>query len=195
MHVIELAVLLAPVMPTPHAANRANAAMVSPNGRTAALIRKLGQSSATEQARTEVVLVDISTGKRTTVLRPGQVGAPNGFKFNAAERLTFSPDGKRLYVEADCPCDSGQVYAVDVPTGRARFFAWGVEISVLRNRPWRGDLLMGVHTCYADHPGCDYPVHVLQPDGKSVFIVPNTNGANGQQALARWLKSRGWRAS
>jgi hypothetical protein len=70
-----------------------------------------------------------------------------------------------------------------------------VEISVLRNGPWRGDLLMGVHTCYADHPGCDYPVHVVQPDGKSVFIVPGTNGADSQQALARWLKRRGWRAS
>lgn len=195
MQVMELAALLAALMPSSHATHHRHARVVSPDGRTAAFIRWVGHSSGTDEDSTEVVLVDISTGKRKTVLRPGQVSAPSGFKFTAAERLTFSPDGKRLYVEADCPCDSGQVYAVDIPTGRTRFFAWGVDISVLRNGPWRGNLLMGVHTCYPDHPGCDYPVHVVQPDGKSVFTLPSTYGSDTQQALARWLKRRGWRAS
>ena len=195
MQVMELAVLVAAVMPTSHAGHHPRARVVSPDGRTAAFIRRVGHSSDTGDARTEVVLVDISSGKRRTVLRPGQVSAPNGLKFDTAERVTFSPDSRRLYVEAGCPCDSGQVYAVDVPTRRARFFAWGVEISVLRNGPWRGNLLMGVHTCYPDHPGCDYPMHVVQPDGKSVFTVPSTYGSDTQQALARWLKRCGWRAS
>lgn len=195
MQVMELAVLVAAVMPTSHTVHHRDARVVSPDGRTAALIQRVAHSSDTDDDSTEVILADITTGGRKIVLRAGQVSAPNGFKFNAAERLTFSPDGKRLYVEADCPCDSGQVYVVDVPTGRARFFGWGVEISVLRNGPWRGNLLMGVHTCYADHPGCDYPVHVIQPDGKSIFTVPSTYGSDTQQALARWLRRRGWRAS
>lgn len=195
MQMMQLALLLAAVTPTSHAAHRQDAPVVSPDGRTAAFIRRLGQSSDADEAPTEVVLVDVSTGKRKTVLRPGQVSAPSGFRFDTAERVTFSPNGRRLYVEADCPCDSGEVYEVDVRTGRARFLSWGVEISVLRDGPWRGDLLMGVHTCYADHPGCDYPVHVVQPDGQSIFIVPRTNGVDRQQALARWLKGHGWRAS
>ena len=172
------------------------ASMVSPDGRTAAFIRKLGQpSDEAEPAPTEVVLVDAATGKRRVVLRPNEVGAPNGFKFLTAERIAFSPDSKRLYVEANCSCSSEQVYEIEVGTGRTRFLAWGNDISVLRDGPWRGYLLMGVHTCYTAHPGCDYPVHIVRPDGKSVFVVPGTGGADGRQVLARWLNKRGWRAS
>jgi hypothetical protein len=198
MRMMELAALAAAATMAPgaHHARVTSVPVGSPDGKTTAFIRKLSQPSGdAELAPTEVVLVDTRTGKRRTVLRPEKASADNGLKFVSAEHLTFSADGKRLYVEAGCPCTSNQVYEIDVASARARFLTWGTDVSVLRNGRWRGNLLMGVHTCYADHPGCDYPVHVVQPDGKTIFIVPGTSGADGQQALARWLKRRGWRAS
>lgn len=168
---------------------------LSPDGRTVAFIRVIGQASDdAEPAPTEVVLMDTETGKQRILAPSGPRGAPDDIYVHSDARVTFSENGKELYIEADCPCDSHEILAVEVATGNERLLTHGIDVSVLRNGPWQGDLLMGVHTCYTNHPGCDYPVHVVRPDGKTIFVVPGTGGADREQALARWLSARRWRA-
>jgi hypothetical protein len=173
-----------------------SAPALSPDGRTAGFIRALGPSPGEGAPPTEVILMDIKTRRQRIVIQ----GAPDvpfvrpETYLRSETRVTFSANGKRLYVEAACPCDSDMVHEVNIATGARRFIAAGVEISVLRDGPWRGDLLMGVHTCYRRHAGCDYPVHVVRRDGATVYVVPRTEGAHSQQVVARWLKARHWRA-
>src|SRR6185312_881511 len=64
-----------------------------------------------------------------------------GSSFHATSPMQTiaGPDIMRLYVKASCPCTYDQVYEIDVPSGRARFLAWGDEIGVLRNGPWLAD--------------------------------------------------------
>ncbi len=103
-------------------------------------------------------------------------------------------DGKHLLAERTYPGTSSSVHEIDLATGTERQLAWGVDIAVLRDGPWRGDLLMGVHTCYSSHPGCDYPVHVVTRAGKLVYVVPRTYGSDGAAGVQAWLSKRGWRA-
>lgn len=166
----------------------------SPDGRTVAFIRIIGHSSDDDPPPTAVVLRNLKTGQQRTVLRPGATATiPTGFDEFSARSVTFSPDGRRLYVEAACSCTSDEIYEVRVATGKARFLVWGTGVSVISNGRWRGDLLMGVHTCHS-HPGCDYPVHVVRPNGKTIFVIPRSGGANHQQIVAKWLRYHHWRA-
>jgi len=167
---------------------------LSPDGRVVAFIRKVGPASElAEGDPTEVVVVDTATDARRVLLQPGS-GRKDEWYLNSEGRLTFSPDGRLLYVEVACPCTSDAVHEITLITGRERRLAWGNDISVLRDGRWRGDLIMRVHTCYAAHSGCDYPVHVVTPEGRTVYAVPGTQGADAAEVLARWLTDNGWRA-
>jgi hypothetical protein len=168
---------------------------LSPDGRVVAFIRRIGRAAdETDPDPTEVVLADVASGKLKTLIRPGLRGRPDDPYLHTETRVTFSPDGRWLYVEAAYPGSSDEVHSVEVATGKTRHLAWGIDLSVLRDGPWRGHLLMGVHTCHRGRLGCDYPIHVVRPDGKSIFVVPGTSGADRAQVLARWLEKRRWRA-
>lgn len=169
--------------------------VVSPDGRTVAFIRALAHPSD-DPPPTEIVLLNQKSGRQRVVLpSSAAVMDATGFGEFSAEHVAFSVDGKLLYVEAGCPCTSDEVYEVNASSGKWRFFGWGNEISVIRDGPWRGDLLMGFHTCHLKDSFCDYPVHVIRPNGKSIFVVPNSGGSDRQKVVNMWLRKRGWHAS
>lgn len=165
---------------------------LSPDGRHVAYIRAAGPKPDDQDDRqpTEIVVAELPDGSPEVVVHPSS----SYWDLRSAVSVTYATDGQHIYVEAACPCSSDSIHEIAVITGSHHRIAWGIEMAVLRGGPWRGDLLMGVHTCYRSHPGCDYPVHVVTPAGKSVFVVPGTSGADRPARLQSWLAKRGWRA-
>ena len=164
----------------------------SPDGRLVSYVRAVGEpADKGDPQPAEVVLADLMTGK-TKVLVPAGVGTE--WYLRPIVRVTFAEDGKHIFAERTYPGTSSSVHEIDLATGKERQLGWGVDIAVLRDGPWRGDLIMGVHTCYRNHPGCDYPVHVVTPLGKSVYVVPERYGSEGVSGVQYWLSKRGWRA-
>jgi hypothetical protein len=165
---------------------------VSPDGRHVAYIRAVGPKPADEDdlQPTEVVVAELPGGSAKVLARP----SASYSDLRSAIGVTYSPDGEHIYVEAAYPGASHSIQEIDVVSGNRRLVAWGVEMVVLRDGPWKGDLLMGVHTCYGGHTGCDYPVHVVTAEGKTVYVVPGTAAADRAARLKTWLAERGWRA-
>jgi hypothetical protein len=164
----------------------------SPDGRLVAYVRAVGKSADQGDPQpTEVVVADLMTGKSKVLV---QAGVGTEWYLRPIIRVTFAEDGKHIFAERTYPGTSSSVHEIDLATGKERQFAWGVDIAVLRDGPWRGDLIMGVHTCYRSHPGCDYPAHVVTPLGKSVYVVPQRYGSDGVSGVQYWLSKRGWRA-
>lgn len=165
---------------------------ISPDGRQVAYIRVAGRKLDKDDPQpTEVVINDVASGKSDVVVRSG---AGSEWYIRPAIRVTFGIDGRRLFVERAFPGTSSSVHEIDLVTGKERLVAWGDDIAVLRDGSWRGDLLMSVHTCYRTHAGCDYPIHVVTPAGRLVYVVRHRLGAAGTSELRIWLSKRGWRA-
>jgi len=165
---------------------------ISPDGSHIAYIRAAGQRADKDDPQpSEVVVKNSAVGTAKVLVRSG---AGSEWYFRPVVRVTFAEDGKHLFAERAYFGDSDSVHEIDLGTGRERLLGWGIEISVLRDGPWRGDVLMGIHTCYSNHLGCDYPVHVVTPSGESVYVIPGTAGRDRASQLRAWLVNRGWRA-
>jgi hypothetical protein len=165
---------------------------ISPDGSHIAYVRAVGQRPDWDDPQpSEVVVTNLADHRANVLINSG---ADTEWYLKPVVRVTFAEDSKHLFAERAHPGDSDSVRVIDLVTGREGFLSWGVDISVLRDGPWRGDLLMGVHTCYDNHFGCDYPVHVVTPAGRSVYVVPGTAGADHASQLRAWLAKRGWRA-
>lgn len=165
---------------------------LSPDGRQATYLRASGPNADDQDdpQPTDIVVVELPGGRPKVVIRPTW----SYFDLRTAVAVTYAADGRHLYIEADCPCDSHSIHEIDPVTGTQHRIAWGVDMAVLRDGPWKGDLLIGEHTCYPDHSGCDYPVHVVTPAGDSIYVVPGTAGADRSVRLKKWLSKKGWRA-
>lgn len=165
---------------------------LSPDGRRVAYIRAAGKPLSEDDPQpAEVVVADVVTGDTKVLVHSG---AGSEWYVRPVIRVTFAADGKHLFAERTFPGTSASVHDIDLVAGKERLLGWGNDIAVLRDGPWRGDLLMGVHTCYRGHPGCDYPVHIVTSAGRSVFVVPGTAGADRASQLQAWLVKRRWRA-
>jgi hypothetical protein len=103
----------------------------------------------------------------------------------------FSNDGATVYVLGHAWVTSDVVLAVDVASGRAHFVTDGNSVAVIRNGPYRGDLLVSRHK-YRASGGAYDPTDLLTPSGKPVLTIPGS--ARDEAAVGRWLKAHGWRA-
>lgn len=166
---------------------------VSPDGLTVAYVRAAGKRKEFDDPQpSEVVITELSTG-RSRVIVPS--GAGTKLESIPVVRVTYAEDGRHLFAERTFPGTYHTIHEIDLTTGKERRLPpTGADIAVLRDGPWRGDLIMEVHTCYSTHTGCDYPVNVVTPEGKLVYAVPHKLWADGASELQDWLSKRKWRA-
>jgi hypothetical protein len=164
---------------------------ISPDGHQVAYVRAAGKRQEFDDPQpSEVVVTDRSTGKSRVIVSSG---AGSELYSVPVVRVTFAIDGRHLFAERTFPGTYHTIHEINLATGKERLLPpTGADIAVLRDGPWRGDLLMEVHTCYSTHSGCDYPVHVVTPAGKLVYVVPHS--ADGDFELQAWLTKRKWRA-
>jgi hypothetical protein len=166
---------------------------VSPDGRKVAYVRAAGKRQEFDDPQpSEVVITEVSTG-RSRVIVPSGVGTK--LESVPVVRVTFAEDGRHLFAERTFPGTYHTIHEIDLTNSETRRLPpTGADIAVLRDGPWRGDLIMEVHTCYSSHSGCDYAVHVVTAEGKLLYAVPHKPWADGASELQHWLVKRKWRA-
>jgi hypothetical protein len=84
--------------------------------------------------------------------------------------LQLSPDASILYFESEGWATSAAIHAVDLKTGKERFFADGMIACVVRQGQYQGDLIIGQHR-YFVQGGSYNPLNLYSPDGKLIGIV------------------------
>ena len=168
--------------------------ILSPDGHTIAFIHQLKptpEPDFPEEAVNSLWLGDCATG------RIRQLAAPASDKdlFASMGAPTFSVDGRLVYVTLVPGGDYLTVDQVDVLTGQHRFVVDAELEGVIRNGPYRGDLLATQHTDLVDRSGQHYggyPFYVFRPDGTPVMRIARSEYWK-KGDLDGWLRARHWR--
>lgn len=106
-----------------------------------------------------------------------------------------SPDGRYVYQMVCRWVTSDLIVKVDLQTGERTGLGGGNSLSVIRNGPYKGDLIVEKHE-YLDSEdgGTRDPAYVLTPDGETVLMVPNSDVEYSADAVEKWLSEKGWNA-
>ena len=167
---------------------------LSPDGALVVFVRE-GVPAAGHEATipTELWLRDIRSGAERRLL--GETASEDPEKTQTGfNNPVFSNDGRTVYVLGHAWVTSDVVLAVDVKSGKARFVMGGNSVAVMRNGPYRGDLLVSRHKYHSGGQGGSYdPVDLVTPAGKTILTVPGS-ARDEDGAVRRWLKRHGWRA-
>ncbi len=182
----------------PHAVRKPAAGVdrdpaASPDGRRIAFIHFAKAPDPGEVGRGELMVFDVARGHTMRAAPPHASQAP-GRDFTKLHAPTFSNDGRTIYVMAMAWVTSDSIHAVNPATHTERFVVGGNSLSVIRNGPYAGDLLVSEHRYFPGGGSYD-PTFVVRPNGHEVLMVPGTDGdGDDEAAVAAWLKKGGWRA-
>ena len=168
--------------------------VLSPDGHTVAFIHQLKPSPEPdfpEEAMNALWLGDCLTGR----IRP--LAAPTSAKdmFGSMSGPIFSADGRLIYVTLVPGGDYLVVQQVEVSTGQHRFVMDAELEGVIRNGPYRGDLLATQHSDLVDRDGAHYggyPYYVFRPDGTTLMRIPGSERWTDRD-LKRRLRAKHWR--
>ncbi len=104
-----------------------------------------------------------------------------------------SLDGGYSYRLVDRYATSAEVVQVRRADGRTRDVIDGNSVSVIRNGPYRGYLLVSRHK-YRDDGAYD-PTDLVRPDGKVVTTLPDCDDDEDGSCARSWLDAHGWGVS
>jgi hypothetical protein len=168
-------------------------AKLSPDGHTVAFIHQIKPSPEPDfpdDATSALWLGDCKTANIRQLAAP----ASDKDMFASMGAPIFSLDGRVIYVTLVPGGDYLVVHQVDVLTGQHRFLVDAELQGIIRNGPYRGDLLATQHTDLVGRDGQHYggyPFYIFTPDGKTVMRIPDSENWKGH-GLKRWLKARRW---
>lgn len=168
--------------------------VLSPDGKTIAYIRVLKPQTPDRDGAAELWLADGSTGTRRRLM--GSSPSPDPKKnLSWYDSPIFSPSGKFIYVTAPAWGDEMAIHRVSVTSGKEQFVLDGELRSIIRDGPYRGDLLVKRHTAWPTPKiGFHYPVYLARADGSLRFRIPNMNHDDDNVHVTKWLSSHGWTA-
>lgn len=175
-----------------YAANRSAA---SSDGNLQATLIVLGPGDADGNGADALVLVDRRNGAKKTLLI-AKYDEDHTRNLTSLSDPIFSLDNGYIYINSsDASPYRGAVHQINRRTGLVRFVTGGWALSVIRNGPHRGFLIVQKHLLYDRPQGGTYnPVFVVRPDGHREFMIPGSDNDDGELAVAPWLASRGWHA-
>ena len=104
-----------------------------------------------------------------------------------------SLDGGYVYRLVDRYATSAEVVQIRRADGRIRDVIDGNSVSVIRNGPYRGYLLVSRHKYRGD--GSYDPTDLVRPDGKVITTLPECDGDEDGSCSRSWLDAHGWDAS
>ncbi len=166
--------------------------VLSPDGSRIAFTREeRPRTGVTDTGVESLWVADVATGQTHRLIEPHDAKEVKHAML-ALRHPTFSLDGGYVYVMADAWVTSAAIHQIDLKTGRERFVIDGNSLSVIRNGPYRGYLLVSRHKYRKGGEGGSYdPVDLVKPDGKVVMTLP---GKLDESDEAAWLKKHGWQA-
>ncbi|MEI7932087.1 MAG: hypothetical protein WCI21_03405 [Alphaproteobacteria bacterium] len=167
--------------------------VLSPDGRTLAYVHDDAPDPKVAVPHSTLWTFDLLHGVTVLAVRAHASTAP-GHDFTRLNHPTWALDGRTVYVMAQAWVTSDSVHAVDTVTHTEHYICPGNSLAVIRNGPYRGDLLVSQHRYHAAGGSYD-PTFVVRPNGKEVMMVPGADGEDDEAGIARWLKSNGWAAS
>jgi hypothetical protein len=169
---------------------------LSPDGRTAAWIHidRLANRAAEQGDQTSVWIADAKTGAMRKLA--GDSGDNNlENEIVNPQSAIFSLDGGYLYVTSELGAVTPGIHQIKISTDQRRFIINGTLIGVLRNGPYRGYLLVAQHSLYAPPKvGAYYAAYVINPDGKTIMMVPHSDDEHNPNAVTNWLTANNWLA-
>lgn len=169
-------------------------ATLSPDGRTVAYIRVLKPQTQERDGEAELWIADGPTGNERRLL-PSRPSSNPERDLQWFDGPIFSVDGRSVYVTAVAWAVEMAVHRVDIASGRERFVLHGSLVSIVRNGPYRGCLLVRRHTPWPEpQTGYHYPVFLARPNGKDLMHVPNMDRDDDPVHVSDWLGTHGWTA-
>ena len=154
-----------------------SAAVLSPDGRRAAVVRYTGRTVETAQgpdAATELWLVDVASGAGRRLVLSADSHSPERSLARFSDPA-FSPDGRKVYFLSNTAwVTSGAVHVVDVATGRERYLMPGNSLAVVPRGGYRGDLMVGQHRYFLAEGSYDW-VWLMTPQGRQIGPIGETD--------------------
>ena len=176
-----------------------NKPVLSPNGRMAAFTRDEGPSDLCDPAPTSLWIVDLPDGEPRLLFasRPAKEDDSSEQRIDTDMRSfgnpVFSLDGGFIYLDVSDCSPGGVLHQVNVATGAERLVTRGNFMGVIRNGPYRGNLLMWFHYHYGPPKFGSYdPGYIVRPDGKQLFMIPGSEDSYGTETTKAWMKANGW---
>ena len=109
---------------------------------------------------------------------------------------TFGIDNREIYFVATFYVhDTADLYRLNLATLELYHLGEGASAMVVRDGPYRGDLIVRRRTACAQD-GCSYsPAFLTDPDGQTVQRIPDVHPqADGEESAKAWLAANGWQA-
>jgi hypothetical protein len=92
--------------------------------------------------------------------------------------LRFSPDGDRLYFQAQSAIVTLDIHAINLGSGNSQFITQGDLIHIVSRSQYKNHLLVLQHRYYLGGGSYDW-VWLYTPDGDEVGLVAATDGYKG----------------
>ncbi len=169
--------------------------VLSPDGRTVAFVRV--EARATPSAAPNFSALWVADGKTGDTKRLIGAKPADDPKADLTEvtEPAFSLNGGFVYVLARAWATSAAVHQVDLKTGQERFVLDANSLAVIRNGRYAGYLFVSRHGYRAASEGGAFDAHwVVRPDAKEMFMVPGSDGADGDARAKAWLAQNRYEA-
>jgi len=176
-----------PPITAPEAGQALKDKVASPNGQWRVFL--FGQPASPNRPRDDTLWLQSETTFELTCLFGRECGIPDHQAWDLSTP-TFDDQSAEVYFSA-APADGDTpgIFAAAVTEPRVRSVSEGVSVTIVRNGPYRGDLLVerGDTRLTADF--------LIHPDGREVMEIPSAGPqANGEESSEAWLNAHGWQA-
>jgi hypothetical protein len=153
------------------ATTRVYDATMSPDGRSIAFVR----AGRDRSDPSSLWLVD-QRDRTCKLLLQSHPTDDNKTNLRALNHPLFSPTGGELYVLSQAWVTSDALFRVDLAAGKHRFVSAANLAMILRNGPYKGDLVISEHAYNAGPEGGSFEQLVLiRPDGHRIMVLPAPN--------------------
>ena len=182
--------LLSPII-----AYGANRSAVSSDGNLQANLVVLGRGDENGNGTEALVLLDKRRGAKKTLV-VAKYDDDHTRNLTGLSDPIFSLNNGFIYINSsDSSPYRSAVHQISISTGVVRFITGGWALSVIRNGPYRGFLIVQKHLIRDQgRKGTYNPVFVIRPDGHKELMIPGSDNDDGELAVAPWLARKGWHA-
>ena len=161
--------------------------IVSSNGQWTVFL--FGQPTSPDRPRDDTLWLQSETTFELTCLFGRECGIPDHQAWDISTPTFDDRDEEIYFSAAPENGDTPGIFAAATTGQRIRSVSEGVSVTIVRDGPYRGDLLVERGDTRLT---TDFLIH---PDGREIMRIPSAGRqANGEESREAWLKANGWEA-